>query len=78
MNRGKNIKNSPLVSVIMPTYNGSNTILRAINSVLNQTYSNLELIIVDDCSKENTFEVVKNVKDKRVKVLRHKKNGVVS
>ncbi len=74
MNRSKNIKNSPLVSVIIPTYNGESTILRAINSVLNQTYSNLELIIVDDCSKDNTFEVVKNVKDKRVKVLRHKKN----
>lgn len=74
MNRSKNIKNSPLVSVIIPTYNGESTILRAINSVLNQTYSNLELIVVDDCSKDNTFEVVKNVKDKRVKVLRHKEN----
>ena len=63
MNRGKNIKNSPLVSVIMPTYNGGSTILRAINSVLNQTYSNFELIIVDDCSKDNTLEIVKNVKD---------------
>jgi len=62
------------VSVIIPTYNGSNTILRAVHSVLNQTYSNFELIIVDDCSKDNTFEVIKSIKDERVKVLRHKNN----
>ncbi|HOC97311.1 MAG TPA: glycosyltransferase family 2 protein, partial [Candidatus Pacearchaeota archaeon] len=62
------------VSVIIPTYNGSNTILRAVHSVLNHTYSNFELIVVDDCSKDNTFEVVKSIEDERVKVLRHRNN----
>jgi glycosyltransferase involved in cell wall biosynthesis len=47
---------------------------RAIKSVLNQTYKDLELIIVDDASKDNTQEVVRNFKDKRIKYIRHEKN----
>lgn len=59
-----------LVSVILPTYNRAHTLLRAVNSVLNQTYKNLELIIVDDCSIDNTEEVVKNIKDERIIYIR--------
>lgn len=49
---------TPLISVIIPTHNSSNTISIAIESILNQTYTNLEIIIVDDNSADNTREVV--------------------
>jgi len=59
----------PLISVIIPAYNSAETIGIAINSILEQTYSNLEIIVVDDNSKDNTKEIVKQLKkeDSRVK-----------
>ena len=65
------------VSVIMPMYNGAQNIKRAINSVLNQDYPNIEVIVVDDASKDNSVEIVESIKDGRVKLLRHEvnKNG---
>ena len=53
------IKNNPLVTVIIPTYNRVNFISRAIDSVLNQTYSNIELIIVDDGSIDGTKDLIR-------------------
>lgn len=55
-----------MVSVIIPTYNRGNYILRAVESVLNQTYSAFELIIVDDGSQDNTQEVIAQIRDDRV------------
>lgn len=52
-------KNYGLVSIIMPTYNCAKFIESSLNSVISQTYQNWELIIVDDCSTDNTFEIVK-------------------
>jgi teichuronic acid biosynthesis glycosyltransferase TuaG len=72
---GKN----PLISVIMPCYNSSRFVARAILSVLHQTYKNLELIIVDDCSTDDTKKIIKKFlkQDKRIKFYTTKKNSQV-
>lgn len=49
-----------LVSVIIPLYNRQNTIVRAVESVLNQTYKNIEIIIVDDCSSDDGCKIIEN------------------
>ena len=65
-----------LVSVIMPTYKRSEKLLRAIDSVLNQTYKNLEIILVDDGSTDGSGEICNKYEqqDERIRVI-HKKNG---
>ena len=64
-----------LVSVIMPSWNTSNFIAESIQSVIDQTYENWELIIVDDCSTDNTDEVVAKFKDKRIRYFKNEKNS---
>lgn len=65
-----------LVSVIMPAYNSANYIEEAIESVVNQSYKNWELIIVDDNSNDNTEEIVNKIieKDNRIKYFKFRKN----
>ena len=69
------IVTQPLVSVIIPTYNRADLLPRAVHSVLLQTYSNLEIIIVDDCSTDNTQEIVEAFADKRIRYICNKKNS---
>lgn len=57
----------PLVSICIPVFNGGKTIRKTINSVINQTYKNLEIIIVDNCSTDSTVEIVQEFKDSRIK-----------
>jgi len=67
----------PLVSVMIPCYNHEKYILNAISSALSLDYPNLEVIFLDDCSSDNSFEIVKNSKysnDKRLKIYRNEKN----
>jgi len=66
----------PLISVIMPCYNSEKYIEQAIESILNQTYKNIELIVVDDCSTDNSFELAKGYskRDQRVKCFKNKDN----
>ena len=69
-----------LVSIIMAAYNAEKTIEQAINSVLSQTYTNFELLVVNDCSKDRTAELVKGIAatDGRVRLISNVKNSGVS
>lgn len=62
------------VSVILPVFNGKKFIDRAIQSVLDQTFEDFELIIVDDTSTDNTIEVIHQFKDSRIHLIKHKNN----
>ncbi|MFC1843560.1 glycosyltransferase [Thermodesulfobacteriota bacterium] len=62
---------NPLISVVLPTYNRAPTLLRSIKSVLNQTYQNLELIIVDDASEDSTPNLVNGITDPRLIYIKH-------
>ena len=63
-----------LVSVILPTFNGELFIADTLQSVLDQTYKNLEIIIVDDCSTDKTVEIIKTFNDERIKLYVNEKN----
>lgn len=67
-------ENEPLVSVVMPAFNGEQFIGRAIRSILDQTYENWELVIVDDCGTDHTMDVVRSFYDDRIKVFSNEKN----
>ena len=65
-----------LVSIIMPSYNTAKYIAGSIASVQHQTYTNWELIIVDDCSTDNTDEIVAPLlSDGRIRYLKNETNG---
>lgn len=66
----------PLISVLIPVYNVELFVFDAVNSICNQTYDNLEIIVVDDCSSDNTYDVVAELakNDKRIKLYRNSKN----
>lgn len=61
--------NSPRISVIITTYNGEKYIENTIQSILDQTYSNFEIIIVDDCSKDDTVKKIRSMHDERIRLL---------
>lgn len=69
----------PLVSVVMSVYNGEKFVAETIESVLNQTYSNIEVIIVDDCSKDGSRQIIEKYqkKDRRVRTILMDRNSNV-
>ncbi len=69
-----NSSSTPLVSVGIPTYNQPDFLRQAIQSVLNQTVENLEIIVIDDCSTDHTPEVVREFGDTRIRYFRTAKN----
>jgi glycosyltransferase involved in cell wall biosynthesis len=66
----------PLISVIIPAYNAQTTIQKTIESVLNQTFTDFELLVIDDGSQDATLEVVERISDQRLKVFSYPNAGV--
>lgn len=64
----------PEVSIILPVYNAEKFIVETIESILSQFFTNFELIIIDDCSEDNSLRLVKRFVDKRIHIYRNKKN----
>ena len=62
------------VSIIIPTYNRARSIKKSINSCLNQTYKNIEVIVVDDCSTDNTKKIIESINDNRLKYYKLRTN----
>jgi len=68
------MKNEPLISVVLPAYNAEKYILEALNSIFNQTYSNFELLLINDGSTDSTPQVISLINDPRLKIINNPKN----
>jgi glycosyltransferase involved in cell wall biosynthesis len=66
--------NIPKITVLMPVYNCENYILEAVKSILQQTYTNFEFLIIDDCSTDKTVEIIKSLNDDRIQLIQKPKN----
>ena len=80
MNTSQNNLNQPLVSVIIPAYNAEKFITKTLESILSQTYQNIEVLVVDDGSTDTTAEIVKSFgqKDSRIILLQQSNAGVAA
>lgn len=65
---------TPLISVILSVYNDELNIKNAIESILSQTYKNIELLVLDDFSTDKTYEIISELNDNRLTILRNSKN----
>ena len=73
-----NLKNGPMVSVIVPTYNRVHLLRETIESIMSQTFNDLELIIVDNVSEDGTEEYVNGLEDPRIRYYRNSNNGIIA
>ena len=69
-----NSQKNQIVSVIMSVYNDEKNIQNSVESILNQTYKNIELLLVDDGSTDNTYRIINLINDKRLKIFKNKTN----
>ena len=69
------LKNGPLISVVVPVYNMEKYLSRCLDSILRQTYENLEIIVVDDCSTDQSAKLIEQYmeQDERIKQITHEK-----
>lgn len=74
----KRVSKKPDISIILPVYNSYKYIAETLDVILNQTFTNFELIIVDDCPTDDTMEIVKKIRDNRMYIIHNPKNMGVS
>src|SRR5665213_836599 len=72
----KNTPNTPFISVIMPVHNGGEFLKDAIDSILSQTWKDIELIIIDDGSTDTSADIIKSYRDDRIKSIRQTNHGL--
>ncbi|WP_185858967.1 glycosyltransferase family 2 protein [Vreelandella nanhaiensis] len=77
MSKVKDVK-LPMVSVIIPVYNRAHLLHRSLDSVVSQTFKNIEILIIDDCSRDDPYSVTKEYNDSRIKYIRQKENQGVA
>ncbi len=65
---------NPLITVLMPVYNAEKHIEETIKSILNQTYKEFELLLIDDGCTDNTIKIIKKNRDERIKIIKNEKN----
>ena len=70
------MNSNPLISIITVCYNSEKTISRTIESIINQTYKNIEYIIIDGKSDDKTLEIIDNYKNNISKIISEKDNGI--
>src|SRR6478672_10157769 len=68
----------PLISVIIPVFNGEKTIYETVQSVLNQTFKNIEVIIINDGSQDKTLKIVESIQDNRLKIFSYANAGLAA
>ena len=66
---------TPLISIILPVYNAEKYIERALKSLINQSYKNIEILCIDDGSKDNSYNIIKEFKDERIKLFKQENSG---
>lgn len=73
----KRVSEYPFFSILIPVYNTADTLRRTLSTVLNQTFGDIEVIVVDDGSTDNSFEILQTYqsRDARIKLIRHEKNS---
>ena len=71
------MKNIPLVSIVMNCFNGADYLENALNSIINQTYKNWELIFWDNNSTDNSYEIFKKFKDTRFKYFKSDQHTIL-
>lgn len=69
---------NPLVTIVMPVYNGESFILRCLDSIKRQTYTNYEIIIINDGSTDNTDKIINEIKDEHIKYISQQNEGLSS
>ncbi|MBW4664429.1 MAG: glycosyltransferase [Chroococcus sp. CMT-3BRIN-NPC107] len=68
--------NTPIISVVIPVYNGAKTIKETVESVLQQTYQNFEIIVINDGSQDETLAVINNIQNQKIKLFSYSNAGL--
>jgi glycosyltransferase involved in cell wall biosynthesis len=71
-------QSKPTISVNIPIFNGEKTIARAVKSILSQSFTDFELVVINDCSKDSTPQILNEFSDPRIRIIHHEQNRGIS